>query len=383
MIKIRKKEFCFIFTILSLLIASLCEVKAMEEERLIHKPLSKKKLRKEIRLIGIVEMPLDEMCNKFNNDELSDFEALPIELKECILNYLPGDNLGLNYLIRCKNFYPTQVIAEKIQAGFLTHLRDTNGPLTEPLAYAVIHFFETPRKRQIDRLFSLFTNSFWLDRAIPAKAKKSWCSDSKEDLKKINLLGIEDALKCFVKDTKSDWDKLYEKTKSETAFSDYCLIRKKIIEYFAARLKQYFKKNLIVDCSQRLCNFCRDDCKLPFNPTPLVPGGTCCAIGGINTVTGFFIWSCSEFACIFLTILGGFGCAFLGGVMCCLVYDPNCDNWSCCEIIHKKPSEYCICCQDNEGNAFRGYSSDYYHYYLELKRIFKIYAQIQDEERLA
>jgi len=396
MIKIEKKELYSIFTIL-LFVASFTELPAMEQRR------SKKHLSEQRAFIAKSKAKLQdknlaaelEAYSKFyysqisekeelaDKVELSAFEVLPCEIQERIFDYLKGNDRGLNYLVRCRYFNPTSIIADKIRAKFLLCLRDNNGILSESLAYALVNFFKTQYKgRRYNPLLLSFKSSFFLNRSIPVKVTKSWGVNDKENISHLNYSVIEGYLKSFVNGTQDDWDMLSEKIKEQISFSDYCLIRKKIIECFANRLKGYVEKKK-ASCCKAICDIFRtEDTKdnALCNPCPLLSGTPCCSIAVINTIVGFSVMSFSETACALLAGFGGFGCAVMGGVVCCIVYDPKWERCACYQVIHKNPTEYCSCYR----NCCKNFENKIYKYkpkrYYKLKNLFNDKANLQLEK---
>lgn len=52
------------------------------------------------------------------HDKILSLESLPPELKEYIFSFLPGNDRGLNYLVRWIAFYPSDQTIAKIEVAF-------------------------------------------------------------------------------------------------------------------------------------------------------------------------------------------------------------------------------------------------------------------------
>ena len=230
---------------------------------------------------------------------------MPSEVKGMIFDFLPGNNRGLNYLIRLNSFYPSDKVFAKVETAFVEHLCKHRDPTSEEFGYQMIHFFEhTQYGSESNKLYSFSKDVRSLNQlmvgpsGIPFLRRNDYTANT--DL--VDRVLIEKKLKKFYKRTPTKWNELSAGSKVAITRSDFYAIRMGILEYFKKRLESYeVEKN---------CSCAR------------VPGCLCCLCGccsiGVGTAVACLV---DENLGVAIAIIGGISTFVCGGMGClCLPY---------------------------------------------------------------
>ena len=226
-------------------------------------------------------------------------EEMPYEMRQEILYHLPGNDQGLNYLIRLNSFYPDTTIVEKVETAFLKYLhKHVKDLASEKLGYQMLHFFErTQYKQRLNKLQHVSMDARVLNELIlcPGKIPFLRRNDYTANADTLDSTAIEKELKKFYKKTPKKWKELKEGTKEAITLSDFYAIRAGTLTYFEKRATSYN-----VD----------ENCVL----WPL-PGPICCLFGCASIGAGIPVGVCVDVDVGVAVGLGGGLGGILGGLV--------------------------------------------------------------------